>query len=176
VYDVMMDRIPGRRALLGLLVGMLLALPVAVAAQLPRDSVPRDSMPTHGDPRRTTFAPELGVDLAKMQRLPSGVYMRDIETGSGATAAPGREVTIGYILYLPDGRELERSEAGGPQARFRIGDGQAIRGWDTGLRGMRAGGTRLLVIPARLAYGREGTDKVPPHAVLVFVISLDSVH
>ena len=110
-----------------------------------------------------------------MRRLPSGVYVRDIEVGTGATAAPGREVSVGYILYLSDGRELERSEAKGPQARFKIGDGQAIRGWDTGLRGMRAGGTRLMVVPARLGYGSEGSEKVPPHSVLVFVISLDSV-
>ena len=155
---------------------LLVLLSSAASAQAPRDSLSRDSVPaTHGDPRRTTFAPELGVDLAKMRRLPSGVYVRDIEVGSGATAAPGREVTVGYILYLPDGRELERSEATGPQARFKVGDGQAIRGWDTGLRGMRAGGTRLLVVPARLGYGSEGSEKVPPHAVLVFVISLDAV-
>jgi FKBP-type peptidyl-prolyl cis-trans isomerase len=162
-----------------LLLSLVLTAPVA--AQAPRESLPRDTIrrdtvrATQGDPQRTTFAPELGVDLAKMRRLPSGVYVRDIEVGTGATAAPGREVTVGYILYLPDGRELERSEATGPQARFKVGDGQAIRGWDTGLRGMRAGGTRLLVVPARLGYGSEGSEKVPPHAVLVFVISLDSV-
>jgi FK506-binding nuclear protein len=70
---------------------------------------------------------------------------------------------------------VERSVPTEPPVRFRLGEGQVIRGWDVGMRGMRAGGTRLLVVPARLAYGSEGTDKVPPHAVLVFVISLDGV-
>jgi FKBP-type peptidyl-prolyl cis-trans isomerase len=110
-----------------------------------------------------------------MDRLSSGVYVRDIETGTGAIAAPGREVTVGYIVYLPDGTEVERSDPAGPPTRFVIGGRQAIRGWDTGMRGMRVGGTRLLVVPARLAYGSEGTDKVPPHSVLVFVMSLEAV-
>jgi FKBP-type peptidyl-prolyl cis-trans isomerase FkpA len=164
------------RAGLRLLAGILLSLPGALSAQVARDSLPRDTAHApHGDPQRTTFAPELSVDLAKMRRLPSGVYVRDIEVGTGAIAAPGREVAFGYILYLADGREIERSEAAGPQLRFTIGEGQVIRGWDTGLRGMRAGGTRLLVVPARLGYGSEGTVQVPPNAVLVFVISLDAV-
>jgi FKBP-type peptidyl-prolyl cis-trans isomerase len=150
---------------------LLLMVSTTLAAQSPRDSL----QPTHGDPQHTIFATELGVDLAKMRRLPSGVYVRDIEEGQGATAAPGREVTIGYILYLPDGRELERSVPTEPPVRFTLGERHVIRGWDVGLRGMRAGGTRLLVVPARLAYGSEGTDKVPAHAVLVFVISLEAV-
>lgn len=157
-----------RLRLLVLLVGVSSG---ALGAQAPRDPAPA----THGDPTRTIFAPELGVDLTTMRRLSSGVYVRDLEVGTGATAAPGREVTIGYIVYLPDGREVERSVPTEPPVRFVVGKGQVIRGWDIGMRGMRAGGTRVMVLPARLAYGSEGTDKVPPHSVLVFVISLDAV-
>jgi FKBP-type peptidyl-prolyl cis-trans isomerase len=163
--------IPLRRSVTRSLAALFLVAPMALVAQTPRDSAP----PTHGDPRRTVFAAELGVDLAQMRRLSSGVFVRDIEVGQGATAAPGREVTIGYILYLPDGREVERSVPTEPPVRFTLGERLVIRGWDVGMRGMRAGGTRLLVVPARLAYGSEGTDKVPPHSVLVFVISLDAV-
>jgi FKBP-type peptidyl-prolyl cis-trans isomerase len=147
------------------------AVVMAATTTPAQDRPPAAALPTHGDPARTTFAAELGVDLATMRRLPSGVYVRDIEEGRGATAAPGRQVTLGYILYLADGAELERASTVG----FVIGEGRVIRGWDVGMRGMRAGGTRLLVVPARLAYGSEGTEKVPPHAVLVFVVSLDAV-
>ena len=128
-----------------------------------------------GDPERTTFAVELGVDLRAMRRLPSGIFVRDIEEGRGATAAPGREVTVSYVAYLSDGAEVERSRAGDAPVRFRVGDGQVIRGWDLGLRGMRVGGTRLIVVPARHAYGADGKAGVPPNAVMVFVLALDGV-
>jgi peptidylprolyl isomerase len=142
---------------------------------LAQSDTARVASATHGDPQRTVFAAELGVDLKAMRRLPSGVFVRDIESGRGATAAPGREVTVSYVAYLADGTEVERSNVAEAPVRFRVGEGEVIRGWDTGLRGMRVGGTRLIVVPARLAYGAAGKAGVPPHAVMVFVLALDGV-
>jgi FKBP-type peptidyl-prolyl cis-trans isomerase len=56
-----------------------------------------------------------------------------------------------------------------------VGEGQVIRGWDLGVRGMKTGGTRQLVVPSRYAYGSREVGKIPPNSVLVFVVRLDGV-
>jgi peptidylprolyl isomerase len=48
-----------------------------------------------------------------------------------------------------------------------------IPGWDRGLVGMKVGGRRQLIIPARLAYGPQGQPPtIKPNETLVFVIDL----
>ena len=128
-----------------------------------------------GEVERTTFAEELNVVLLAMTRLPTGIYYRDIEEGTGVPASPGREVLMTYIAYLADGTEVDRTAPGARPLAFKVGEGQVIRGWDLGLRGMRTGGTRQLVVPSRFAYGTRGAEKVPPNAVMVFIVRLDGV-
>jgi len=56
---------------------------------------------------------------------------------------------------------------------FIVGNGNVIPGWDQGLLGMKAGGTRRLVIPSQLAYGSTGSGStIPPNSDLVFVVKL----
>ena len=122
-----------------------------------------------------TFAEDLNVVLLAMTRLPVGLYYRDVEVGTGVPASPGREVAITYLAYLPNGREVDRTPPAGPPLRFVLGNGTVIRGWDLGIRGMKVGGTRQLVVPARLAYGRRAVGEVPANATLVFLVRLDRV-
>lgn len=128
-----------------------------------------------GEVERTTFAEDLNVVLLAMTRLPTGIYYRDVEEGTGVPATPGREVLMSYLAYLADGTEVDRTLPGARPLAFKVGDGVVIRGWDLGVRGMRVGGTRLLVVPSRYAYGPRGSAKVPPNSVMVFVVRLDGV-
>ncbi|MCE2803232.1 MAG: FKBP-type peptidyl-prolyl cis-trans isomerase [Gemmatimonadetes bacterium] len=122
-----------------------------------------------------SFADELNVVLLAMTKHPAGVYYRDVELGTGAVATAGREVVVTYIAYLTDGREVDRSTPRGAPMAFEVGKGTVIRGWDLGVRGMKVGGTRQLVVPARLAYGRRAVGKVPANAPMVFLVRLDAV-
>lgn len=128
-----------------------------------------------GEVERTVFAEELNVVLLAMTRLPTGIYYRDIEEGTGYPAQPGREVLVSYIAYLANGKEVDRTAPGARPLRFKLGEGVVIRGWDLGVRGMKVGGTRQLVVPPRYAYGARGTATVPPNSVMVFVMRLDGV-
>lgn len=123
----------------------------------------------------TTFAPDLNVVLLAMTRMPTGIYYRDIEAGTGVPAMPGREVLMTYVAYLADGTEVDRTAAGARPLAFEVGKGTVIRGWDLGVRGMRTMGTRQLVVPARYAYGSRAVGKVPANAVMVFIVRLDGV-
>lgn len=120
-----------------------------------------------------TFAEALNVVLLAMTRHPAGLYYREMEVGTGTVATTGREVAVTYIAYLPDGTEVDRTAS--TPLTFELGKGTVIRGWDLGVRGMRVGGTRQLVVPARLAYGRRAVGKVPANSTMVFVMRLDAV-
>jgi FKBP-type peptidyl-prolyl cis-trans isomerase len=128
-----------------------------------------------GEVENTTFAEDLNVVLLAMTRLPTGIYYREVEPGTGVPASPGREVLITYIAYLADGTEVDRTPPGGQPLAFKLGEGQVIRGWDIGVRGMRTGGTRQLVVPSRFAYGNREVGKVPAGSVMVFLVRLDRV-
>lgn len=128
-----------------------------------------------GEVERTVFAEELNVVLLAMTRLSTGIYYRDVEEGTGVPASPGREVYMTYIAYLANGTEIDRTAPGERPLLFKVGEGVVIRGWDLGVRGMRTGGTRQLVVPSRYAYGSRQVGKVPANSVMVFVVRLDAV-
>ena len=48
-----------------------------------------------------------------------------------------------------------------------------IKGWDEGVKGMKVGGMRKLVIPSDMAYGpRAMGDVIPANSALVFEVEL----
>ncbi|HEU4457730.1 MAG TPA: FKBP-type peptidyl-prolyl cis-trans isomerase [Methylibium sp.] len=108
---------------------------------------------------------------------PSGLQIDDTTVGSGATAQAGQEVRVHYTGWLFDdgkaGRKFDSSKDRGEPFEFSLGAGQVIRGWDEGVAGMQAGGTRRLVIPPQLGYGARGAGGViPPNATLLFEVEL----
>ena len=51
--------------------------------------------------------------------------------------------------------------------------GDVIKGWSEGLKGMKPGAVRRLIVPAELGYGQRGVARsIPPNAMLVFEIEL----
>ena len=124
------------------------------------------------DPEGLTYAPRLGVDFARMSRTPSGLWIQELAEGTGREALEGDQVRVHYVGYLPDGTVVDAS-VGGEPVEFRLGADEVIRGWNLGIRGMKVGGRRRLVIPPDLAYGARGRPPgVPGNAVLVFEIQL----
>jgi FKBP-type peptidyl-prolyl cis-trans isomerase len=97
----------------------------------------------------------------------------DLVLGTGAAVLPGATVTIHYTGALAsDGTIFDSSLRGeNPQpATFPLD--MLIAGWQKGIPGMKAGGTRRLFIPAELGYGASGAGSIPPNADLVFDIEL----
>jgi FKBP-type peptidyl-prolyl cis-trans isomerase FkpA len=109
-----------------------------------------------------------------MERTSSGLYLEDLAEGMGPSAQRTSLVTIHYVGWLPDGTVVDAS-LGGEPFQFRMGGNEVIRGWNEGIRGMRLGGRRKLVIRPGLAYGARGTARVPPGATLVFEVQLVDV-
>jgi len=136
-----------------------------------------DDTPTaSGDPAQTTYAPALGVDLTAMERRDSGLYLQDLVVGTGDTATLGRQVTVDYTGWLPNGTQFDSSKSAGRMPfSFTPGQGRVIDGWEEGIPGMKVGGRRKLVIPSSMAYGEAGRGSIPPNSVLVFDVELLSI-
>lgn len=131
-----------------------------------------DTAAVTGQPEQLEYAPELDVDLDAMERAESGLHVRVLAEGSGATAAPGDTVVVHYTGWLPNGDRFDGSRERGEPATFPLSQSGLIAGWLQGVSGMREGGRRLLVLPPELGYGEEGSGPIPPNAVLVFDIEL----
>jgi peptidylprolyl isomerase len=105
---------------------------------------------------------------------PSDLEIVDVTVGEGAEAQAGQTVSVHYVgVSHSTGEQFDASYDRGQPLQFRLGVGQVISGWDTGVQGMRIGGRRKLVIPPHLAYGDRGAGGViKPGETLIFVVDL----
>ena len=101
--------------------------------------------------------------------------------GEPMTAKDGDLVMVHYTGKLEDGTVFDtslKSRVEGRMARveplsFTLGKGEVIPGWEEGIRGMKVGEKRTLVIPPQLAYKERGAGGViPPNATLTFDVYL----
>jgi FKBP-type peptidyl-prolyl cis-trans isomerase len=104
---------------------------------------------------------------------PSGVKYAILTPGEGP-AATDQQVAIHHTGWLEDGRQFDTSGDRDRPFMFPLGHGEALKGWDEGVKGMKVGEKRQLVIPPALGYGAAGsTEKgVPPNATLIYQIVL----
>ncbi|MFD5143738.1 FKBP-type peptidyl-prolyl cis-trans isomerase [Streptomyces sp. NPDC058401] len=108
---------------------------------------------------------------------PEELTVRDLVVGDGAEAKPGRVVRVHYVgVTFASGKEFDASWDRGEPFKFAVGGGRAIKGWDRGIRGMKVGGRREIIVPPRLGYGKQSPSPlIPAGSTLVFVVDLLSV-
>jgi uncharacterized damage-inducible protein DinB len=95
----------------------------------------------------------------------------DVQPGTGAPAAAGKEFSVNYTGWLTDGKQFD-SNIGKKPLKFVQGRRQVIPGFDAGFEGMKVGGKRRIFIPWQLAYGEQGRGPIPPKAELIFDVEL----
>ena len=108
---------------------------------------------------------------------PSELEITEVTEGDGPEATSGSTVSVHYVgVSHSTGEQFDASYDRGSPLEFRLGVGQVISGWDTGVQGMKVGGRRKLVIPPHLAYGDRGAGGViKPGETLIFVVDLIAV-
>jgi FKBP-type peptidyl-prolyl cis-trans isomerase len=109
--------------------------------------------------------------------MDSGLRYLDFEKGIGAIAESGKIVVVHLIGWLDDNgaqglKFISTYDRGKPVA-FKLGTAKVMKAWNEGVRGMKAGGKRRLLVPAKLGYGKKGVAEiVPPNTDLVFDVEL----
>ena len=106
--------------------------------------------------------------------LPSKLVVKDLVTGTGATAQAGDTVSVHYVgVSMVNRKQFDASWDRGQPCTFPLGGGQVIPAWDQGVVGMKVNGRRELIVPPDLGYGAQGQPPaIAPNDTLVFVIDL----
>ncbi|MFM7151510.1 MAG: FKBP-type peptidyl-prolyl cis-trans isomerase [Gemmataceae bacterium] len=104
----------------------------------------------------------------------SGLKYQDLKEGAGQAAKAGDTVIVHYTGWLASNKsKFDSSLDRKTPFDFELGAGRVIKGWDEGVAGMKPGGRRKLIIPAKLGYGARGAGNViPPNAELIFEVEL----
>jgi len=148
---------------------------------------PARQEPISGDPTPVGVAQPTNAQASAPQKpaeppppaVPEGkLEVTDVVVGKGQEAKDGDKVNVHYVGTLTDGKEFDASKKHGDTPfSFDLGKGRVIKGWDEGVKGMKVGGKRKLVIPPHLGYGPRGTPggPIPPNATLNFEVELVSI-
>ena len=171
-----LDATPSRRDVLSSvssgLLGVTLTLSTAAAspaqAKVEGYAPPSKSKALGEEYRQGTAALADMDEMAPVPReaykkLPSGVTIADLRVGTGEEAKVGSKCNIQWVLRKSNGYFVDSSDvSGGVPFIFTVGEkGGAIEGVDEGIRGMRVGGTRRLLIPVEKGYV-EGLEDGKP--------------
>mmetsp|Transcript_123278 Transcript_123278/g.239809 ORF Transcript_123278/g.239809 Transcript_123278/m.239809 type:complete len:109 (-) Transcript_123278:75-401(-) len=95
------------------------------------------------------------------------------ESTGGAKPKPGQQIAAHYTGKLVDGTVFDSSISRGDPLKFKVGQGQVIRGWDEGFLQIGVGEKAIITCPPDYAYGANGAGGViPPNATLTFEVQL----
>lgn len=134
---------------------------------------------------------EKDMTKARRVRLPESAYQDigeglksyDVKVGDGQEAKLGDRVAVHYearwkgVTFRTSRQGM--GVTGGSPIGFDVGTDPrygTLPGLDRGVRGMRVGGLRKLLIPPALAYGDKGVGgEIPAGATLEFDVELLSI-
>ncbi len=133
------------------------------------------SIPSIGSPTPAPASPP--KQQATPKKLCSGLEYSDIKQGVGPVAKSGSTVNVYYTGWVQGGQKFDSSydDGGQPFAVSPLGQANVIPGWNQGLIGMKAGGTRRLIIPPALAYGNQAQGPIPANSTLIFDVTVVSI-
>jgi FKBP-type peptidyl-prolyl cis-trans isomerase len=106
-------------------------------------------------------------------RTASGLCLRTLKEGSGASPRAGDQVSVHYTGALVDGTVFDSTVERGMPMTFSLS--RVLPCWSEGLTLMREGAKAKLYCPAEIAYGDMGRPRIPPGSTLVFDVELLAV-
>lgn len=119
------------------------------------------------------FAPLQGAaQVGKRITTTSGLQYEVVKEGRGEPAMAGATVRIHETTTLQDGTVLYSTRSNGNPLKFLLGGNQVIAGVDEGVRGMRVGERRTLIVPPSLSKRSSYPSNTPPEAILYYDIEL----
>lgn len=111
----------------------------------------------------------------KIDTKESGLKMIVDSKGKGKQVGTGQQVKVHYYGCLPDGSMFDNSFQRGELLEFRTAADEMIAGFDEGVQWLNHGAKAILIIPAKLAYGEEGTPDgvIPANSEIIFYVEVE---
>ncbi|TDE32031.1 FKBP-type peptidyl-prolyl cis-trans isomerase [Actinomadura sp. 6K520] len=105
---------------------------------------------------------------------PDKLQVKTLVEGTGPALAKGDDAVVNYQGTIWDtGKEFDSSWKSGAPAKFPIGTGKTVPGFDKGLTGAKVGSRVLLVLPPKEGYGKQGQPPaIKGDDTLVFVVDI----
>ncbi len=159
-------------------IGVLAGFAVLIIALVAVILISRSGGDDAGDPAALADTTTKPVIEASDEPAPTELVTEDIKEGTGPAAKDGDSLSMKYVGALYDtGEEFDASWDRGEPFDVTLGAGTVIKGWDEGIKGMKAGGRRKLIIPPDLGYGEAGSPpSIPPNSTLVFIVDLVKIN
>jgi FKBP-type peptidyl-prolyl cis-trans isomerase FkpA len=108
-------------------------------------------------------------------KTPSGIVIRTINVGTGASPTAADVVKVHYEGKLIDGTVFDSSIKRNEPAEFPLA--AVVPCWTEALQLMKKGGRSQVVCPSALAYGDRGSPPdIPPGSTLSFEVELLDFH
>ena len=118
------------------------------------------------------------ADANGVVQIQEGLTAKILKKGYGRVALSKDYADVNAQLWVYDpnaeggrGAEIWATDDGDP-FQFQIDVGSRIAGWDLGIKCMKLGERRELIIAPELAYGARGRPPVPPNATLLYELEL----
>lgn len=138
-----------------------------------KDVAPAADMSTSSTPTTNTSMNTTPTTEQPVAPAPNQLLMTTVKEGTGPEAKEGDTLAVHYTGYLADGTKFDSSVDRGTPFEFTLGEGRVIQGWELGIKGMKKGEVRKLLIPAQYGYGEAGFPGViPGNATLAFEVEL----
>jgi FKBP-type peptidyl-prolyl cis-trans isomerase len=116
-----------------------------------------------------------GLDTIKSS---SGLKYIQVRKTDGVAVDTGSNVTVAYTGFTIDSlgyrKIFDASRESHKMLEFTLGKGKVIKGFDEGVKGMRVGEGRRIIIPYTLGYGENGLPDagIPGKATIYFDVEL----
>lgn len=146
--------------------------PAPPAAATPPATAPAASQQTEGATVQSLLA---SAASSRLQTTASGLRWLAVRPGTGRTPGPTDRVTVRYTGAKLDGTVFDASARHGGAGTAQFGLNQVIKGWTEGLQLMQEGSVYHFVIPANLAYGKNGPPSIGADQTLLFEVELISI-
>jgi len=110
----------------------------------------------------------------------TGLKIIQLKAGNGIKPKDGQKLKVFYRGVLRNGKEFDSNMGGKSPFKFTVGKKEVIPGWDEGFKLMSKGERAILIVPSKLAYGKNGVKDpeddrkymIPPDAELLFEVEL----
>jgi peptidylprolyl isomerase len=154
---------------------------VDMSSTFPTATVPGTQATTGGGALPTVTPPAANstagptIKIPAKTTAPKTLQVKTLIKGTGAVVKKGQDLAVQYTgVIWRTGKVFDSSWARNMPLTTVIGEGQVIKGWDTGLVGQTVGSRVLLVIPPADGYGSAGASQagIKGTDTLVFVVDI----